>query len=45
MKPARFIELLWEWVNSNFTGRIVIEFNQGGLRAVYNLIERKEMVE
>lgn len=34
MKPSKFIELLWKWVKMGFTGRVVIEWNQGGIRAV-----------
>lgn len=40
MKPSKFIELFWNWVKGKFTGKVVIEFIDGGLRGVE---ERKRL--
>ncbi len=40
MKPSKFIELFWKWVKKKFTGKIIVEFNDGGIRGVE---ERKRL--
>jgi len=40
MKPTKFIEMFWEWVKFKFTGKVIIEFNDGGIRGIE---ERKQL--